>query len=269
MNTRSSLKINSCCLSYYSVSNCSDLVTICNIPNVFGETGQQIHSIINTEIAVLHTINLKSINTSSDNLVTTFINPSYLKDSPEYILYDSSSRPNSVNSLSSSFASTINVISVPLKIWSPKKKNNYKPMICTNVYEDLYIFKSYGKTMKRSKSWTPRSRSDVIPWNTPLCQQELDNNFNIGSMTDVFTRKAVLHMIKDNWDYFCDVRSVQLILDFEFFIDTGNAKATCCRQSKYSVHEAKIMSKQISDLENNKCIRDYTGPWGTINMIGT
>ena len=110
-------------------------------------------------------------------------------------------------------------------------------------------------------------RSDVIPWNTSLFQQELDDNFNIDFMTDDFTRKAVLHIIKDNWHYFCDVGSVQSILAFEFFIDTRNAKETCCRQSKYSVHEAKIMSKQISDLENNKCIRYCTGLWGALILL--
>ena len=65
-------------------------------------------------------------------------------------------------------------------------------MICTDVDEDLYTFKSYGKTMKRAKSWTPRPRSDVIPWNTSLFQQALDDNFNIGLTTDDFTHKAVI-----------------------------------------------------------------------------
>ena len=71
-------------------------------------------------------------------------------------------------------------------------------MICTDVDEDLYIFESYSKSMKRAVSWTPRPRYGVIPLNIFLFQQELDDNFNIGSMTDDSTRKDVLQIIKDN-----------------------------------------------------------------------
>ena len=45
-------------------------------------------------------------------------------------------------------------------------------MICTDVDEDLYIFESYSKSMKRAVSWTPRPRYGVIPLNTFLFQQE-------------------------------------------------------------------------------------------------
>ena len=57
------------------------------------------------------------------------------------------------------------------------------------------------------------------------------------------------------------------MLDFEFCIDTGNAKTTCCRQPKYGVHEGKIMSKNISNLEHNNWIRDCTGPWGALILL--
>ena len=116
-------------------------------------------------------------------------------------------------------------------------------MVCTNVDEDLQTFKAYGKTMKRAKSWTTRPRSDFIPWSSSLYQQELDDNFNIDSLIEDFTRNAVLQIIKDNWDSFCEVVSARPMLDFEFCINNGNAKAICCHQPKYGVHEAKIMSK--------------------------
>ena len=140
-------------------------------------------------------------------------------------------------------------------------------MICTDVDDDLYIFKPLGKSIKCAASWTPRPRSDVIPWNISLFQEELDNNFNIGSTTDESNRNAVIQIIKDNWDSFCEVGAARPMLDFEFCIDTGDAKPTCCRQPKYGVHEGKIMSKQISDLENNNWIRDCTGPWGALLLL--
>ena len=140
-------------------------------------------------------------------------------------------------------------------------------MICTDVDEGIYILKAYGKTMKCAELWTSRPRSDVIPWNTSLFQQELDENFNIGSITDDFTRKTILQIIKDNRDSFCEVGAARPMLDFDFYIDTGIVKETYCRQPKYGVHETKIMFKQISDLDHNNWIRDCTGPWGDLILL--
>ena len=140
-------------------------------------------------------------------------------------------------------------------------------MVSTNLDEDLYTFKSYGKKMKRAESWTLRPRSDVVPWYSSLCQQELDENFNIDIMTDDFTRKAVLQIMKDNWDSFCEVGAARPMLDFEFCINTGNVKEIYCRQPEYSVYEAKIIWKQIADLENNKWTRDCNGSWGALLLF--
>ena len=152
MNFRSPFKINSCYNSYYSVFNCSNLVITCSIPNVCGDTSQQILSIIITDTAVLKTKNIQTINTSSDNLITTLINPSPLKDRTRFVLHDGSSHPDSIKSIFLPFASTINVISFLSKIWLPNPKNNYKPTLCTDVNEYLYVYKDYGKSMTISPS---------------------------------------------------------------------------------------------------------------------
>ena len=86
-------------------------------------------------------------------------------------------------------------------------------------------------------------------------------------MNDTFTRNAVLQIIKDNWDYFCEIGAVWPMLDFKFCIDTRNAKAICCLQPKDGVREPKIMSKQISDLEHDKWSSDCTGPWGVLLLL--
>ena len=114
------LNINSCYNSYYSVFNCSNLVTTCSIHNCCGNTSQQISSIINTETTVLKTKNLQTINTSSDILVTTFTNPSHLKDMTRFNFHDGRSLPDNIKSISSPLVSTINIISVPPKIWREK-----------------------------------------------------------------------------------------------------------------------------------------------------
>ena len=73
--------------------------------------------------------------------------------------------------------------------------------------------------------------------------------------------KNVLQIIKDNWDSLWEVRAVRPMLNFEFWIDTENKKAICCHQPKYRVYEAKIVSKQISYLEN------CTGLLGTLLLL--
>ena len=71
-------------------------------------------------------------------------------------------------------------------------------MVCTDVDENIYFFKAYVKTMKHSPSYIPIPLFDVIPWSFSISQQELDEDFNIDSMTDSFTRQVVLQIIKDN-----------------------------------------------------------------------
>ena len=105
----------------------------------------------------------QTINNSSANVVTIVNNPSSLREDNKLPLHDGCSTPDKFESPSSSSFSAVNIISSPPKIWRPTLKTNYKPMVCTDVDEDIYTFKSHDKTMKRAKSWTPRPRSDVIP----------------------------------------------------------------------------------------------------------
>ena len=57
------------------------------------------------------------------------------------------------------------------------------------------------------------------------------------------------------------------MLDVEFCIDTGNSPPVCCRQQSYDFYNSKIMIKLIADLEENKLIRDYEGPWGALLLL--
>ena len=52
------------------------------------------------------------------------------------------------------------------------------------------------------------------------------------------------------------------MLEFKFCIDTGNTKTVCYRQPAIGIHEGKIMTGHIYQLENNNWIRAFAGPWG-------
>ena len=57
------------------------------------------------------------------------------------------------------------------------------------------------------------------------------------------------------------------MLDFEFYINTGNSPPVCCRQPVYDFHESKIMTKIIADLEASDLITDCEGAWGFLLLL--
>ena len=46
---------------------------------------------------------------------------------------------------SSLYNPLVHVITVPPKIWRPKARNKYKPIIYHDVDDNLYVLKVYGK----------------------------------------------------------------------------------------------------------------------------
>lgn len=68
----------------------------------------------------------------------------------------------------------VNGIAIPTKIWWKKASNNYKPLVYSDIDEDLYSFKTFGKCIKRSLSWEPRLRFDLIHGNESLDSLELE-----------------------------------------------------------------------------------------------
>ena len=59
------------------------------------------------------------------------------------------------------------------------------------------------------------------------------------------------------------------MLDFEFCINTGNAKAVCCRQPTYGVHEEHIMTEHIAQLEITNYIRECNRSWCALLLLVT
>ena len=73
-------------------------------------------------MTILKTKNLKIINTSSDSLVTIFINPLPLKNRTRSTLHDDSRIPDKIKSIFPIVTIPVNVISVSPKIWRPNPK---------------------------------------------------------------------------------------------------------------------------------------------------
>ena len=86
-------------------------------------------------------------------------------------------------------SSLINVITVPPKFWRKKPVNKYNPILYVDVDENLYVFKSFRKSIERSWSFTHRSRSDLIIWNKLIDKAELVRDFHIEQDIDASIRQ--------------------------------------------------------------------------------
>ena len=161
----------------------------------------------------------------------------------------------------------VNVITVPPKNWRPKAKNNHKPINYKDVDDDLYVLKCFGKTIKRSPTWTPRPHTELILGKESSFLAELSKDLTIATTMDSTIKQSILTIIKDNWNSFCEEGASRPMFDFEFCIYTGNSKPVCYRQPSYGIHECKIMDKHIHILETNDWICDCEGPWGSLILL--
>ena len=96
----------------------------------------------------------------------------------------------------------LNFITVPLKFWRKKPVNTYTTVIYDGVDEDLYVFKSFGKSMKRSSHYTPRPRSDLILWGKSVHELELLRDLHIENDVDTTIHHKIINIIHDNYDSF-------------------------------------------------------------------
>ena len=102
-------------------------------------------------------------------------------------------------------------------------------MNCAYVNEDLYSFKHYGKAIITHHHGHHDLVLVSITWCSSFFQQKIENIFVIDSRTNDSIRRSVLQIKHDNWDSFYQVGIKRLMLNFEFCIDTRDAKAVCCR----------------------------------------
>ena len=93
---------------------------------------------------------------------------------------------------------SINIITTLPKFWRKKLVNSYKPIIYDDVDEDLYVFKSFDKSMKRSSHFIPRPRSDLILWGKSVDEPELLRDLLIGDDADAAIRHKIINIIQDN-----------------------------------------------------------------------
>jgi len=144
--------------------------------------------------------------------------------------------------------------------------NKYEPPVyATDISEGVFDFKVYGNTVfrPRSKPWLERPRDDQIMFNEEKHREELQSHIKIGKTVTAHTSDTITNLVIKYWDCFCEEGARRTIFDYEFAIDTGNAKPVCCRKQPYGPHEAVIIMKHIHDLLANDWIEECGGAWGS------
>lgn len=158
---------------------------------------------------------------------------------------------------------SILIIDVPPKIWRPKVKSSYEPLdYATDIDDDYFIYKQFGKTLKSDINTNIPQRTDLQIWDDKFLP-ELQSNLRVGVDATPEIQDRIVSIIKTNWDSFFEAGTRRPILGFEFCIDTGGAAPICCRQPCYGPHESKIIQQQVDALLADGLIRECKGPWGS------
>ena len=81
------------------------------------------------------------------------------------------------------------------------------------------------------------------------------------------SKQQVSAVIKKYWDCFVTVGAKQIILGYEFVIDTGGAKPVCCKKTSYGPYESKVIMEQVNQLLHNNWIKRCGGSWGSMVVL--
>ena len=82
--------------------------------------------------------------------------------------------------------------------------NKYDQILYDNIDEDVYVIKSFGKSLKSLHHFVPRSQSDLVLLNKSIDHPELLRDLHIGTYGDATLCLSILDIIHDNWDPFCE-----------------------------------------------------------------
>jgi hypothetical protein len=164
------------------------------------------------------------------------------------------------------------VINVPPKIWRPKVKSVYTPIdTCDDIDDGIFAFEKLGKCVFKPNASASRKdipqRDDLIFFDDAKDKEELFTNFKHGTAASSEDIQAIVTIIQQYWDCFCNDGAKRTILGYEFAIDTGNHTPVCCKKPQYGPHESRIIMDNIETLKHNSWIKECAGPWGSIIVL--
>ena len=138
----------------------------------------------------------KNSQTSTTNNVSSILLHLYFNKYFSNILTCTQIRNNLLNAIISD--PTINFISVPTKFWKNKAVNKYKFILYDDIDEDVYAFRSFGKSMKRLQYFTPRLCSVDEPY--------ILRGLHLGKDVDITIRRSILDIIHGNQNSYLEAK---------------------------------------------------------------
>jgi hypothetical protein len=105
------------------------------------------------------------------------------------------------------------------------------------------------------------THTDNCTWDADRDNPEFLKNFVIGDTVLPSTQAEIISMIQLHWDCFYSEGIRNLILGFQFCINTSGSAPLCRRKPHYGSHEGTIIMAHIDVLLHNGWIRPSDGPW--------
>ena len=149
------------------------------------------------------------------------------------------------------------------KIYRPKLVSEYEePDLGPDLLDGMeLIFQDFGKSLRRQVE-PLGPRDDIIVFDVDFHQEELNQNIRWERCPEEH-RGAIEEVIREFWDVFASEGLRRNIRGFQCRVDTGATKPICCKPPRYGPHEAHIMIKLVTRLEDNGMVEDDDGPWGS------
>ena len=160
-------------------------------------------------------------------------------------------------------------IQMPPKIYRPQLPSTYiEPDLAPDVLDGMeLLYKDHGASLRKRKApLSPRDPNDIIHFDPKLHQEELDTNLKWGDCP-IEHRPAILALIKEYWDVFCQDGLRKPIRGYQCRIDTGDISPICCKIPRYGPHESKVITTLALKLQDNEFVEDDDGPWGALVVL--
>lgn len=104
------------------------------------------------------------------------------------------------------------------------------------------MFESLGRAIFWPTPWKPGIRNDIIHFDPDMHDEAFSSpktdNSGAGNVLPVLKQ-----ILESYWDSFAKEGIKQVILGFEYSIDTGTAPPVCCRKPHYGPHESVIINR--------------------------
>jgi hypothetical protein len=124
-----------------------------------------------------------------------------------------------------------------------------------------WLFKENGEAGIEAKKESPL-RDDLTHHDPKVHATEIDDNIQWRGHPPEH-RTALQAIVEKLFNVFAQEGMQNHMRGFEFNVDAGEVKPTCCRQQQHGPHESRVIVAPVEKLERKGVVKDNKGPWGS------